>query len=313
MNRRQFLKSSAYAAGFAVTGCSLWRRQGRTLPKRPLGRTGERLSIVGLGGVVLDQMHPADARELISEVLDLGLNYFDVAPSYGNAEEVMGQALRGRREGVFLACKTLKRDAEGARQELERSLRLLQTDHFDLYQLHALSSAEDVEKIFGPKGAIEAFVKARDEGLIRYIGFSAHSVKAALLALDHFSFDTVLLPVNFVLFYVADFGPQVIKKAREKGTAVLAIKSLAFHRLAEGQERVRPKCWYVPLTDRALAAKALRFTLSQDVTAAIPPGDPELFRMAVDLAFDVQPLSRQEEEELRMLARGKEPLFQLDL
>jgi|YelNatPaOPRAMG01_1025707.scaffolds.fasta_scaffold00010_52 aryl-alcohol dehydrogenase-like predicted oxidoreductase len=313
MKRREFLRVSAGATLFAAVGCSGAKRPDKTLPKRTLGRTGQQLSIVGLGGVVLDQMDPQEARQLVSEVLDLGLNYFDVAPSYGNAEEVMGQALRGHRQRVFLACKTLKRDAQGAREELERSLKRLQTDYFDLYQFHALSSMDDVERIFGPGGAAETFVKARDEGLIRYIGFSAHSVKAALAAMDRFDFDTILFPINFVLFHEANFGPQVVEKARSKGLGILAIKSLAFARLPEGQPRVRPKCWYIPVTDRELAAKALRFTLSRPVTAAVPPGDPELFRMAVSLAMDYRPLPEADETALKQKAKGQEPIFRLDL
>lgn len=316
MDRREFLKASVgISVGLlSLPGCGRKEPAAeRVLPKRPLGRTSEQLSIVGLGGVVLDKMDPAEARELVSEVMDLGLNYFDVAPSYGNAEEVMGQALKGRRQRVFLACKTLKRDANGARQELEQSLKNLQTDHFDLYQFHALRSMDDVEQIFGPGGAAETFVKARDEGLIRFIGFSAHSVKAALAAMDRFQFDTILFPVNFVLFFEENFGPQVVQKAQEKGLGILALKSLALHRLAEGQPRVRPKCWYAPVTNRKLADEALRFTLSQPVTAAVPPGDPELFRMAVDLALRFRPIGESETNHLRQVAKGKEPIFRLDV
>ncbi len=312
MNRREFLWASA---GLSVSllglpGCS---KPERLLAKRPLGRTGEKLSIVGLGGVVLDKMDPTEARRLVSEVMDLGLNYLDVAPSYGNAEEVMGRALEGRRDKVFLACKTLERGADGARRELETSLRHLRTDHIDLYQFHALGSLDDVEKIFGPGGAAETFVKARQEGLIRFIGFSAHSVKAALEAMDRFDFDTILFPVNFVLYFKENFGPQVVEKARQKGMGVLALKSLAFGRLKEGQPRVRPKCWYEPITDRRTASLALRFTLSQEVTAAVPPGDPGLFRMAVELATDFRPIETAEETELKQLAQDKIPIFRLDV
>jgi len=321
MERREFLKTT-FAVGFGLSTGVLSlstknivqkQKPSKILTRRTLGKTGERLSIVGLGGVVMDNMDPAVARELAAEVMDLGLNYFDVAPSYGNAEIVMGEALKGRRDRIFLACKTLERDKEGALKELHRSLERLHTDHFDLYQFHALSSMVDVEKIFGPNGAAETFVKAREEGKVRYIGFSAHSVKAALAAMNRFDFDTVLFPINFVLFLEENFGPQVIAKAKEKGMGILALKALALSLIPEGQKRSFEKCWYVPVSEREKAEKALRFTLSQPITAAVPPGNPELFRMAVDLALNFRPITEGEKKELQEYAQGKDPLFKLDL
>ena len=105
-----------------------------------------------------------EADQYVGEAIDRGINYFDVAPSYGNAEQMLGPALAPYRDGVFLACKTGRRDAAGAQEELENSLRLMQTDHFDLYQLHAITSDEDVQQAFGPGGAMETFLKARDAG-----------------------------------------------------------------------------------------------------------------------------------------------------
>jgi aryl-alcohol dehydrogenase-like predicted oxidoreductase len=321
MERREFLKTT-FAVGFGLSTGVLSlsaknivqkQKPSKILNKRTLGKTGEKLSIVGLGGVVMDKMDSALARELTAEVMDLGLNYFDVAPSYGNAEVVMGEAIKGRRDRIFLACKTLERDKEGALKELHRSLERLHTDRFDLYQFHALSSMEDVEKIFGPNGAVETFVKAREEGKVRYIGFSAHSVKAALAAMDRFDFDTVLFPINFVLFFEENFGPQVIAKAKEKGMSILALKALALSLIPEGQKRPFEKCWYVPVSEREKADKALRFTLSQPITAAVPPGDPELFRMAVDLALHFRPITEEQKKELQEYAKGKDPIFKLDL
>ncbi len=320
MNRREFLKAgTALGLGFAapsLLGKSVINTDTgaeKMLPKRELGRTGRKISVVGLGGVVLDGMPQQEANRLVDEMLELGLNYFDVAPSYGNAEIVMGNALKGKRDKIFLACKTLERDQAGSEKELHNSLKRLHTDHLDLYQFHAISSMDDVEKIFGPKGAAETFVKAKKEGKIRHIGFSAHSVKAALAALDRFDFDTVLFPVNFVLFFRENFGPQVIQKAREKGVAVLAIKALALSRVPKGQQRPVKKCWYVPVQDPNLAGRALRFTLSRGATAAVPPGDPTLFRMAVELALALTPVTAEDENMLRQAAKGQEPIFKLDV
>jgi hypothetical protein len=201
------------------------------LPKRPLGRTREKLSIIGLGGLVLANETQEAADALVREAVDHGINYFDVAPSYGNAEDRLGPALRPFRKDIFLACKTLKRDKMGAAEELERSLRKLETDYFDLYQLHALAKTEEVEQALGPNGA------PRNEW---------------------------------------------------------------------------PKCWYQPSLDPGEAELAMRFTLSQPVTAAVPPGDKRLFRKALDLAHRFSPLQAEDEARVRQVAWGHNTHFRIN-
>ena len=281
------------------------------MERRPLGRTGEELSIVGFGGIVVMNVEPEEASRLVAEAIDRGVNYFDVAPSYGNAEERLGPALAPYRDRAFLACKTGKRDKAEAARELRESLQRLQTDHFDLYQLHALTSMEEMEQALGPGGALEAFLEARDAGLIRYIGFSAHSVETALAAMDRFSFDSILFPTNYVLFYQANFGPQVVERAQQKGVGRLALKAMARTHWAEGQPRSFSKTWYEPVTDPVEAALALRFTLSQPITAAIPPGEAQLFRLALEIAEQFRPLAPGEAEELRRRAGSVQPIFRL--
>jgi aryl-alcohol dehydrogenase-like predicted oxidoreductase len=281
------------------------------MERRALGRTGAEPSIVGFGGIVVKDVEPIEASRLVAEAVDRGVNYFDVAPSYGNAEERLGPALEPHRDRVFLACKTGKRDRQGAAEELHASLGRLRTSHFDLYQLHAISSMEDVDQALGPGGAIEAFVEARDQGLVRHIGFSAHSVEAALAAMDRFSFDSILFPTNFVLYHQAGFGPQVIERAEQKGVGRLALKAMARTQWREGQPRRFEKTWYEPITDPEEAALALRFTLSQPITAAIPPGEASLFRMALDIAERFRPLESAELEELRRRAQDLQPIFRL--
>jgi len=250
------------------------------------------------------------ADQIVREAVDHGINYFDVAPSYGNAEDRMGPALAPFRKNVFLACKTLKRDKAGAAAELNQSLQRLQTDHFDLYQLHALSKTEEVEQALGPGGAMETFIQAKKEGKIRFIGFSAHSAEAALLAMKQHDFDTVLFPVNFVCFLKGDFGPQVVALAKEKDMGILALKALARQPWpAEAQRRDWPKCWYQPILDPEEAAFSFRFTLSQPVTAAVPPGDKRLFRKALDLAHGFEPLRPDEEPRVSQIAANLRPLF----
>jgi aryl-alcohol dehydrogenase-like predicted oxidoreductase len=281
------------------------------LPMRAY-RDGVHLSILGFGGMVVVGMEQGGSDAVVGEAFERGVNYFDVAPYYGDgeAELKLGRSLEPYRKRVFLACKTLKRDAQGARRELERSLRRLRTDHFDLYQFHAVTEPDDVEMIFAPGGAAEAFLQARREGKIRFIGFSAHSVEAALAMLERFSFDSVLFPVNFICWSRGNFGPQVLERARTLGSARLALKALAHGRWHRGEIRRYPNCWYRPIEDRALASQALRFTLSEDVTAVIPPGDENLFRMALELAAaGLSPLAPLERKALLESARGLSPLL----
>jgi len=158
-------------------------------------------------------------------------------------------------------------------------------------------------------GALDAFIKARDEGKIRHIGFSAHSVDAAIRAMDGFDFDTILFPVNYVCFY-RDFGPAVIQKAEEKKLGILAIKTLARQPWpAEEPKKHWPKCWYQPISDPEEAYLALRFSLMQPVTSIIPPGDLRLFRRALEMAQSYTPLTEAEERKLRLLAESLDPLF----
>ncbi len=269
------------------------------------------LSILGLGGMLLVGMEQGAANRIVAEVLEHGINYFDVAPFYGDgeAERRMGAALVPYREKVFLACKTLERSAKGAQKELEQSLRRLRTDHFELYQFHAVSEVEEVEEIFAAGGAVEAFLGAREQGRIRYIGFSAHSVAAALAMLDRFTFDSLLFPVNFVCYAQGNFGPQVMRKAKKRNVARLALKAMAHGPWRKGEKRKYPNCWYRPIEDGELARQALRFTLSEDVTAAIPPGDERLFRMALELSGDLPPLSTAERRQLLAATRGQKPLL----
>jgi len=283
---------------------------GTQIPKRPY-RDEIQLSILGLGGMLLVGMEQGSADRIVAEALARGINYFDVAPFYGDgeAEQKMGIALAARRHQVFLACKTLERTAEGARRELNHSLRKLHTDHFDLYQFHAVSGLDEVDEIFGPKGAMEEFLRARSQGKIRYLGFSAHSVEAALAMLERFRFDSLLFPVNFVCYEKGNFGPQVIARAKELGVARLALKAMAHGPWRKGEQKKYPNCWYRPIEDRELARQALRFTLSEGVTAAIPPGDERLFRMALELAPDLPPLGSEERIQLLTMTRGVRPLM----
>jgi len=276
---------------------------------RRLGKTGVRLSVVGFGGIVVDNVDPDTATELVVKALDRGINYFDVAPSYGNAEERLGPALEPYRSSVFLACKTQQRTARAAAAELQRSLERLRTDHFDLYQLHAMTHLNEVEQVFAPGGAMEAILDARERGQVRFIGFSAHSDDAAVALLERFPFDSVLFPFNWVAWYEGGFGPRTMAAARRAGTGILALKTLAKRALREGEERPWPKCWYVPVSDPAEAQMAVNWTLSLPVTAAVSPSHAELLWLMCDAADRLCGLSDEEQLDVASRASNLEPVF----
>jgi aryl-alcohol dehydrogenase-like predicted oxidoreductase len=276
---------------------------------RPYGDTGINLSIIAMGGIVVIGAEQPEADRRTREAFDRGINYFDVAPSYGDAESKLGPALVGLRDQVFLACKTTNRTKLDAASEMRDSLRRLQTDRFDLFQLHAVSSVEEAQACLAPGGALEALVEARDAGITRFLGFSAHSAEAAVLLMDQFSFDSILFPFNYTTFE-SGFGPQALAKAQEKGVARLALKAMARRPWPEGADRsIAQNTWYEPHTDPAEAELALRWTLSLPITAAVPPGDPKLFRMAIDFANRFTPLTSVEMAEIQNRARLNQPLF----
>jgi len=316
MNRRTFVTSSLFAGVGLSTGiisnCQKNKKGAKKMgliPKRTLGATGEKLSIIGFGGILVKDEEQSNANDMVAKAIERGVNYFDVAPTYGNAEEILGPALKPYRKNCFLACKTTQRKKEDARKELEQSLQRLRTDHVDLYQLHALTTMEDVDTALGKGGAIETFQQAQKEGKVKYIGFSAHSVEAALTAMARFDFDSILFPINFVCWYQGNFGPQVVTKAKEKNMGILALKAMAYTRVKEGEKKPFEKCWYVPVQDPELASLALRFTLSQGTTAAIPPGEARFFWQALDIAAQFEELSAEELDEVKKKSEGIEPIF----
>jgi aryl-alcohol dehydrogenase-like predicted oxidoreductase len=315
MKRRDFIKSTAIAVPaislFPADLSNITRSSGPgRIEKRSLGSTGEMLSMIGFGGILVKDALQEDAFSLVKLAIDNGINYFDVAPSYGDAEKKLGPALEPWRKNVFLACKTGERKKEGARKELEQSLKNLRTDHFDLYQLHAVTTLADVDTILGKGGAIETFQEAKKEGKIRFLGFSAHSVEAAMALIDRFDFDTILFPVNYTIWNAGNFGPQVLEKAMAKKMGILALKSMAKGPWEEGANREKySKCWYEPLTDKEDIRTGLRFTLSHPVTAAIPPGEVSLWKIALGVSDSLEPLTKDEIEAIKEKGLKGKPLF----
>ncbi len=310
MKRRHFLQTTIAAGAVAGLNFNCDGEKSVQIPKRKYNDQVD-LSIIGFGGIVVCGMEQTAANQVVADSVQRGVNYFDVAPTYfdGEAEIKLGIALKPFRKDVFLACKTTQRDAEGAQMELERSLQRLHTDYFDLYQFHAVTTMEDVEKIWAPGGAAEIFINARQQGKIKHIGLSAHSEEAALAMFEKIKFDSILFPINFVCYSQGNFGSQVIKKAKENGIALLALKAMAFSKKIEELNVKYPKCWYKPVDEEKLARKALQFTLAEGVTAMVPPGDERLYEMALKLAPTLDTMSNTERQELIATAAGVEPIF----
>jgi predicted aldo/keto reductase-like oxidoreductase len=322
MDRRDFLKKgTTAAAGLAaaneilepVAKAEETTGNQKPIPRRKLGKTGEELSIVGFAGIVVMNNSQSFANNIVAEAVDRGIKYFDVAPTYGDAQARLGPALEPYRKNVFLACKEEDWTKDGCAKLLDESLRLLRTDHVDLYQFHALSKMSDLEQIFGPNGAMETFEAARKAGKLRFIGFSAHSVEVALAAMDRYDFDTILFPVNFVLFSQANFGPQVLERAQKKGMGILALKGMAKTTWPESIKKDHPhdKCWYQPADFPHEAALGYSWTLSRPITAAIPPGDERYFRLGMDIGQQFRPVTNEEEQRLMASAAGVNPIFRL--
>lgn len=318
MQRRAFLKAACVSAAGLAMGSKMEaiaamanQTMAGVLPKRTY-KPGIELSVIGFGGILVMNETAETASRRVAEAYERGVNYFDVAPQYGNAEVMLGPALEPYRKNCFLACKTEHRDAAGAEADMKRSFERLRTDHFDLYQLHHITDVkEDVDAVFAKGGAMEFVDKAKKDGRVRHVGFSAHSVEAATTALDRYPFDSILFPVNFVTFYKGNFGPQVIEYARKKGATCLALKAMAKQKWpANHPERKKyPKCWYEPLAKADEAELGLRFALSQPIAAAVPPGEWQLFTMALDCAERFEPVTEAETQKLQAMAASLDPLF----
>ena len=279
------------------------------MQQRQLGKTGHLLSVVGFGGIIVMNEEPDDAARFVARAIERGINYFDVAPTYGNAEERLGLALAPYRKDVFLACKTGLRDRAGTAAELQRSLERLQTDHLDLYQFHGVTTLEEVEQIFASDGAMWTFLEARESGLIGHIGFSAHTEEAALAMLARFPFDTILFPINWRSWHQGHFGARVVARAVEMGVGILALKTLGLRRWLPEEERKWKKTWYKPIDDPQEALLAARFTLSRPITAAVAPGQAELLWLLCDAVEQFTPLTEEEEAHLAQIRNDLPPVF----
>lgn len=280
---------------------------------RRFGRSGHMSTVAIFGAAALWNATQAEADAVVEQVMAAGVNHFDVAPSYGVAEARLGPWMPRLRDQIFLGCKTMERDAAGAAAELRRSLDLLQVDAFDLYQIHAVETMADLDAATRPGGALDAIIKARDEGLTKYIGITGHGVQSPAVfreALRRFDFDSVLFPINFVQFANPEYrrhAEALLGTCRSKDVGTMIIKAVT--RSPWGDLPKTHLTWYRPFTELGDIQQAVNFALSLDVTGLCTAGDPKVLPLMLRACQEYQPLDVAQRQAMIDSAGQYEPLF----
>lgn len=280
---------------------------------RCFGRSGHMSTVAIFGAAALSQVTQAEADAAMEQVIAAGVNHIDVAPSYGSAEERLGTWMPRERDRFFLGCKTMERTKVGAAAEMRRSLKRLQVEYFDLYQIHAITSFEELDAVTRPGDALEAIVEARQAGLTRYIGITGHGVHAPAIfleALRRFDFDSLLFPINFVQYANPVFrqnAEELLRQCSARDVGTMIIKSITIRPWGE-----RPKnynTWYQPFDDLEHIQPAVNFVLSQPVTGLCTAGDIRLLPLVLQACENFTPMTVAEQEALIASASEYEPLF----
>jgi aryl-alcohol dehydrogenase-like predicted oxidoreductase len=284
------------------------------LATAPFGRTGHDSSRVIFGAAALGGMRQERADELLQVLLDAGVNHLDTAASYGESELRIGPWMAEHRHRFFLATKTGERTGDAARAELERSLQRLRVDAVDLIQLHNLVEPDEWTVAHGRGGAVEAMVRAREEGLVRHIGVTGHGTRIAgmhLRSLERFPFDSVLLPYSFVALQDPAYRSDVehlLAVCADQKVAVQTIKSIARRRWPADHDGPRYS-WYEPLTDPAAVGRAVRWVLANPQVFLNTSSDARQLRATLAAAADATPAPTDDELQADVDAEGIEPLF----
>ena len=224
------------------------------MKQRTFGRTGEKFGILGFGAQRIVDSHGCsdkEAIEMVNYALDNGIRYFDTAWIYsrGQSERRLGKVARRRRKEMWIATKVWARSRDEARRQLEESLRRLQTDYVDEWRMHHVWSLEELDKISAPKGALETAVRARDEGLVRYVSISGHTNPGVQIeALARFPFDSVLCPASVLDHFILSFAEELMPLANSKGVAVVGMKVMGLGRLAHIYDRALRYTFGLPIS-----------------------------------------------------------------
>jgi aryl-alcohol dehydrogenase-like predicted oxidoreductase len=270
--------------------------------RRRFGRTGHLSTVAIFGAAALWDVTQAEADAAMERVTGAGVNHIDVAPQYGHAEERVGPWIERDRDRFFLGCKTMKRSRADAWAELRRSLERLRTDHLDLYQIHAVTSMEELDQAMAAGGAIETLVEARDQGLTRWLGITGHGIDAPrifLEALDRFEFDSVLFPINFVQMAQPAYrhdAEALVARCRDLDVGTMIIKSIT--RGPWGDRHRMHTTWYQPFEDPIEIQRGVDFVLSHDVTGICTAGDTRLLPLVLDACERFTPMPPAEREAL---------------
>lgn len=281
--------------------------------KRRFGRSGHMSTIAIFGGAAFYEISQEEADRVMEQVIEAGINHIDIAPSYGQAEERVGPWMPRERERFFLGCKTMERTREGAWNELRQSLKRLQTETFDLYQFHAITTMEELDAVTMKGGALEAFEEARREGLIKHIGITGHGVNAPEIyieALRRYDFDSVLFPLNFVQMGIPEYrrhAKELISVCRAKDVGEMVIKVVT--KGPWGDKKKTATTWYEPIEEMDIIQQAVNFALSYEVTGLCTPGDTRILPMVIQACENFTELDHEKMEQMIESGKEYEPLF----
>ena len=290
ISRRALLGGAALAGAALATGRA-GAGEPPPMPTRPFGATGRRVSVFGLGSFYVGAAaSDEEGKRIVARALELGCTYVDTAPSYmrGASERRVGLALEGgKRDGVFLATKTLERTGAAAKADLDASLKRLRTDHVDLVQVHCVRTKEDLESVLSDDGPLPALVEARKNGKVKFIGLTGHEDPVVMAAaIERWPWDSVLLPLNVVDAHRLSFLEGALPVAVSRGLARVAMKVLASGRLVKDEGALR-------------AEDCLRFAFGLDVSCAIVGcGSVEEVELAARVASEAQPFTPEESKAL---------------
>lgn len=296
ISRREFVQLGATGTAAVLLGNQPNAKATPPMPERPLGRTGHNVRLFSLGGQATLEKPGAhdESIAIVNRAIDLGVNYIDTA-RYGNgiSQTYIGEVMKTRRKEVFLATKTRDRTRDGSLKLLEESLRLLQTDRLDLWQLHNITEIKELDQIFAKDGAIEAMKKARDEKIVRFLGITGHFDPAVLIeGLNRFEFDTILMALNPSDPHILPFQAKLLPLAVQKKMGIIAMKVPARGRL------FRPG-GITSMKD------AMTYVLSKQVSTLIVGCDNvKQVEENVQIARDFTPLSAGRMAELEKLTAG---------
>jgi aryl-alcohol dehydrogenase-like predicted oxidoreductase len=283
------------------------------MEKRRFGRTKHISTVAVFGGVALGQLDQSMADIVIQQVIDAGVNHIDIAPSYGEAELRLGPWMPKIRDDVFLGCKTTERTKQGAIAEFHQSLERLQVDAFDLYQLHAVTTMEELDQCTRAGGSLEGVIEMRDQGLTRFIGITGHGMQTPAIfieALRRFDFDTVLFPIFPALFTDEDYHRQalaLLDLCEEKDVGVMTIKAIA--KGPWGDREPHFHTWYEPFDDQETIQTMVNFSLSQKLAHICTVGDYRILGKVLNACEKFEPMDAAAQEALIQEQSERELIF----